>query len=288
MWGPGRTALPGAPSISRVGLKGSATPRGCRASPPTGCIRTTTSTATAWSVPDCAWRQTRAPMRASRITTATTFITSRRTASERRWTRTSATPSAVLTWQARGGVSVIGGIEYEDQRQRGTSEFSASFGTFPDSIRAHRNNAGYFTQAIIPMGRAAVTLGSRLDDNSQFGTHATYRAGAVYRLDQARLRASVGTGYKEPTFFENFARGIATGNPHLKPERSLSWEVGVERGAVAVTYFNQRFRDLIEYSSTPVGPDSVNYFNVGAAIADGVELSLDQSVTTRVALSVKY
>ena len=36
-----------------------------------------------------------------------------------------ATTSALLTWQARGGVSVIGGIEYEDQRQRGTSEFSA-------------------------------------------------------------------------------------------------------------------------------------------------------------------
>ena len=199
-----------------------------------------------------------------------------------------ATTSALLTWQARGGVSVIGGIEYEDQRQRGTSEFSASFGTFPDSIRAHRNNAGYFTQAIIPVGRAAVTLGSRLDDNSQFGTHATYRGGVVYRLDQVRLRASIGTAYKEPTFFENFARGIATGNPHLKPERSLSWEVGVERGAARVTYFNQRFRDLIEYSPTPVGPDSVNYFNVGAAIATGIETSVNRNVGDHVTVALSY
>src|SRR6266550_2279071 len=199
-----------------------------------------------------------------------------------------ATSSALLNWHTRGGVSVIGGIEYEDQRQRGTSEFSASFGTFPDSIRAHRDNAGYFTQAIIPAGRVAVTLGSRLDDNSQFGTHATYRAGAVSRLDQVRLRASVGTGYKEPTFFENFARGIATGNPHLKPERSLSWEVGVERGSVAVTYFNQRFRDLIEYSTTLVGPDSANYFNVGDAIARGIETSVTQNVGHRVVVALNY
>jgi vitamin B12 transporter len=198
-----------------------------------------------------------------------------------------ATTSALLNWRA-GEAFVTGGIEYEDQRQRGTSEFSASFGTFPDSIRAHRHNTGYFTQAIIPAGRVAVTLGSRLDDNSQFGTHATYRGGVVYRLDQARLRVSVGTGFKEPTFFENFARGVAVGNPNLKPERSLSWEVGVERGAVAVTYFNQRFRDLIEYSSTRLGPDSVNYFNVGDAIADGVEASLDQQVTARVVFSAKY
>jgi vitamin B12 transporter len=199
-----------------------------------------------------------------------------------------ATTSALLNWRGAAGASVAGGIEYEDQRQRGTSEFSASFGTFPDAIAAHRNNIGYFAQAVIPAGRAAVTLGSRLDDNSQFGTHATYRAGAVYRLPQARVRASVGTGFKEPSFFENFARGFVQGNRKLKPERSLSWEVGVERGAVAVTYFNQRFRDLIEYSPTPVGPDSVNYFNVGGAIANGVEATVSGNVAARVVASLSY
>jgi vitamin B12 transporter len=199
-----------------------------------------------------------------------------------------ATTSALLHWHATGGASVTGGIEYEDQRQRGTSEFTASFGTFPDSIRVQRNTTGYFTQAVLPAGRAAVTLGSRLDHNSQFGTHATYRGGAVYRLDQVRLRASVGTGFKEPTFFENFARGFVRGNRNLNPERSLSWEVGVERGGITVTYFDQRFRDLIEYSSTPVGPDSVNYFNVGGARANGIETSLSKNVGDRVTVSLNY
>lgn len=200
-----------------------------------------------------------------------------------------ATTSALLTWRARGGASVTGGIEYEDQRQRGTSQFtSAAFGPFPDSIDVRRHNTGYFTQAVVAAGRAALTLGSRLDDNSKFGMHATYRGGGVYRLDRVRLRLSVGTGFKEPTFYQNFARGFVVGNPNLKPERSLSWEVGVERGAIAVTYFNQRFRDLIEYSATPVGPDSANYFNVGGAIADGVEASLDEKLNTRVIVSMAY
>jgi len=157
------------------------------------------------------------------------------------------TTSGTMTWRPRGGISVISGVEYEDERQRGTSEFSASFGTFPDSIGVQRHNAGYFTQAMIARGQAALMLGGRLDDNSQFGTHATYRTGLVYRLPAAvRVRASVGTGFKEPTFFENFAHGFVTGNPALDPERSRSWELGMERGAVALTYFNQRFRDLIE------------------------------------------
>jgi len=194
-----------------------------------------------------------------------------------------------INWRSRNGISVISGLEYEDERQHGRSQFtSAAFGPFPDSIDVQRNNTGYFTQAVVPAGRAAVTLGSRLDDNSQFGTHATYRGGVVYRLEQARLRVSVGTGFKEPTFFENFARGFVVGNPHLKPERSLSWEVGVERGAARVTYFNQRFRDLIEYSSTPVGPDSTNYFNVGDAIASGIETSVIQNVGARVVVSLNY
>jgi len=205
----------------------------------------------------------------------------------RDWVRR-ATSSALLSWHAHDALSITGGIEYEDERQRGTSEFSASFGTFPDSIRVRRNNTGYFTQAIIGAGRAALTVGGRLDDNSQFGSHATYRTGVVYRISgDTRLRASLGTGFKEPTFFENFASGFTLGNPDLKPERSQSWEVGVERGGFAVTYFNQRFRDLIEYNPAPP-PGTPNYFNVGGAIADGVEASFAGRVTTRVMFSAKY
>lgn len=198
------------------------------------------------------------------------------------------TATALITWRTLDKISVISGLEYEDERQRGTSEFSASFGTFPDSIGVQRHTTGYFTQGVIAAGRAAVTVGGRLDDNSQFGTHGTYRAGVVYRLaETTRLRASVGTGFKEPTFFENFARGFVLGNPDLDPEQSRSWEVGVERGGVTVSYFNQRFRDLIEYNATPA-PGDPNYFNVGAAIADGVEASVTTSLGARVVFSAHY
>ena len=198
------------------------------------------------------------------------------------------TSSALVTWRANGA-SLVGGVEYEDQRQHGTSDFSASFGDFPDSIHVQRNNTGYFTEALLPAGPTVWTLGARLDDNSQFGAHGTYRAGVVYRLtEQMRLRVSAGTGFKEPTFFENYAHGFVKGNPNLRPEQSFSWEVGAERGPVTVTYFNQRFRDLVEYSPTPVGPDSVNYFNVGAAVADGIEANAVYSLTRSIVFSLNY
>ena len=205
----------------------------------------------------------------------------------RDWVRRAST-SALLNWHVRDGASVSGGIEYEDERQRGKSEYSSTAtGPLPDSIDVQRNNTGYFGQAVLGTGAAAVTLGGRLDDNSQFGTHATYRGGFVYRFDRFRVRVAGGTGFKEPTFFENFAHGFVQGNRNLKPERSLSWEMGVERGAVAVTYFNQRFRDLIEFRGSPP-PGESNYFNVGAAIADGVEATMSATVATRVAFSLSY
>ena len=201
------------------------------------------------------------------------------------WVRRAST-SALLTWRNAEAIVLTGGIEYEDQRQRGTSAFDG-FANPPTNAR--RTNTGFFTQAVVSATHASVTLGGRLDDNSQFDAHGTYRVGLVYRLaDATRLRGSIGTGFKEPSFFENYATGFVRGNPHLKPERSRSWEVGIERGPVAMTYFNQRFRDLIEYSGVPVGPDSVNYFNVGGAIASGIETSVTHTVGNRVIVSLNY
>ncbi|MEX2157515.1 MAG: TonB-dependent receptor [Gemmatimonadales bacterium] len=206
-----------------------------------------------------------------------------------------ATANAMLTWRARETFTVTSGVEFEDERQRGRSEFSASFGTFPDSIAVQRWNAGYFMQAVLGVAQpVAITVGGRLDDNSQFGTHGTYRVGLVFHpRDQTRLRFSAGTGFKEPTFFENFARGFVQGNPDLDPERSRSWEAGLERTlaagrlSVAVTYFNQRFRDLIEFTFTPP-PGDPNYFNVAGAVANGVEAEITGTVATGVVAVVRY
>jgi len=201
---------------------------------------------------------------------------------------------ALVTWRVRGS-ALTAGVDYEDERQRGRSEFSASYGTFPDSIAVQRSTTGYYLQALLGAeGPIAVTLGARVDDNSQFGGHGTFRAGAAWRLDgNTRLRGAVGTGFKEPTFFENFARGFVRGNPNLDPERSRSWEAGFEqvlaggRVSFAVTYFDQRFRDLIEFTLTPP-PGEPNYFNVAGATADGVEAQVDATVARRLAIGVQY
>src|SRR6185436_17123842 len=143
----------------------------------------------------------------------------------------------------------------------GTSESQSQFGPFADPpLNERRRNDAVYVQTLAGLaGPLTFQAGARFDNNGQHGRHGTVRTGVVYRVDAAtRVRAAFGTGFKEPTFFENFARGFVFGNPDLRPEQTRSWEAGLEhrlgRVTLGVTYFDQQFRDLIEFTFTPAPP----------------------------------
>ena len=174
------------------------------------------------------------------------------------------------------GILTIG-AKLESQAQRGVSETRSQFGVFGSSNDFGRyNRAGYAQALLEPASRVSLTLGGRVDDNDKFGIHGTYRLGfSVRPVGGTRVRGTVGTGFKEATFFENSRTPISGGNPNLNPERSLSWEVGAEqvvggRVFLDATYFSQRFRDMIQYNPAPL-PGVSNYQNIAAANANGVE-----------------
>lgn len=182
-----------------------------------------------------------------------------------------------------GEAVVTAGATFEEQKERSLSESLSQFGNSTSSLEVERLNYAYYGQLYAtPVPGLAVTLGLRVDENEEFGSFFTYRGGASYQLPTGtRLRASAGRAFKEPTFLENFSTNpFFRGNPDLDPERSLSWEFGVEQTAsggrvrVAATYFDQRFRDLIQFTFAPPNPDGPHFFNVPAADASGVELEV--------------
>ncbi|HEU4996597.1 MAG TPA: TonB-dependent receptor [Gemmatimonadaceae bacterium] len=168
-------------------------------------------------------------------------------------------------------------IEQQDQR----SQTQAAFGTFTfNSLfnASRRNEAAYIEAVVAPIDRLTATVGARYDDNEAFGTFNTGRLGVSWRaLADTRLRATAGTAFREPTFTENYASGFVTGNPNLAPERTRSFDVGVEQGFLegrvqaSVTAFAQRFRNMIDYTgdTTSCG---FSYCNVAEATSNGVEL----------------
>lgn len=193
-----------------------------------------------------------------------------------------ATADVRLNLRLGGGV-VTAGWELEEERQRSFTESLSQFGPSAGRSRNDRWNRAYYAHVTGAEGHVAFNAGGRLEDNERFGSLATWQAGTAWRPGGGplRLRASVGRAIKEPTFFENFATGFARGNPDLDPERATSWEVGADQelvgGRVLVrgTYFDQAYRDLIQFTASPPGPDDPSFFNVAAADSRGLEVSVE-------------
>ena len=179
---------------------------------------------------------------------------------------------ARLRLRLPSGIEGFAGGSFEAQRQGATNSFDEG-----------RDNWGIYAQAsALPVSRLQLTASGRMDENERFGTFWTWRAAALaFASPTTRLRASAGSGFKEPSFFENFDTPFSVGNPDLRPERTLSFETGIEqdlvRGAarVGLTGFVQRFRDLIQYTFVAPEPGGPNYFNVAAADASGLEAVLE-------------
>ena len=120
------------------------------------------------------------------------------------------------------------------------------------------------------------TISVRYDDNDRFGSKVTYRIAPVYWIEgtDTKLKATVGTGFKAPTLsemFQNFPP-FFFGNPDLKPETSLGWDVGFEQAVLArtlqfgATIYRNDIKNLIDANA-----DFTSYANVGRARTQGVE-----------------
>ena len=106
-----------------------------------------------------------------------------------------------------------------------------------------------------PTDSLSWSVSLRQDDYSDFDDATTWQTGASYRWDSGvRLRGSVGTGSKAPTFIERFGffPDFFLGNPDLEPETSMGWELGIDfpigaQGAeLGITWFDQTLEDEID------------------------------------------
>jgi vitamin B12 transporter len=186
------------------------------------------------------------------------------------------------TFTIAPGARLTIGAAYERQREQADGE--STFGTFPlepthfDEDRDTR--AAYIEVLATPFDRLQVAAGARLDDNSAFGEFRTGRfSTTLWLTNQTALRGSIGSAFKEPAFGEVFPTAFTVGDTALKPERTRSWELGIDhtiadRLTIGARYFDQRFRDMIQFQfiDRTVDPTTPNYANVAAAEARGVEL----------------
>ncbi len=187
------------------------------------------------------------------------------------------------------------GAEYGIDDQRGGRPGNNRKELFPN---AESSNWAVFAQNELDLGRWDIVPGLRyehyelkgdtLKRSNQKGQVTTKVATGFRLSDATRLFASVGQGFRAPLLTEAFSGGTLGGgltlipNANLKPERSISTEVGanhvrtvglsandqlVLRGAV----FHSRLEDLIERQG--VTATQFQFRNVPKAETYGAELA---------------
>ena len=162
-----------------------------------------------------------------------------------------------------------------------------------------------YAQQLVTWKSLTAIAGGRFVHNSAFGnigvprvalTWQALRGGEIF--SGTRLRFSYATAFKEPRLEETF-NGIPPNpfnipNPGLKPEHTRSFEAGLQQDLLqgkyvfTATYFNNLFRDQINY----VTVDFVNfvgeYSNVNQALAHGSEVGLQAKLRSRLLLNTAY
>jgi outer membrane receptor protein involved in Fe transport len=166
-----------------------------------------------------------------------------------------------------------------------------------------------------PSRRWVVITGLRLDDirtralpPGDFGLRpllpassalkANPRVSAIYvaregrgRLGATRLHGSFGTGIRAPSGFEL----AFTNNPRLKPEKSISFDSGVEqrffddRAVLDVTYFYNRFEDqIVVLGGSLTNLSSFISDNLANSRAAGIEATVRVRPTRSLGFSAHY
>ena len=145
-----------------------------------------------------------------------------------------------------------------------------------------------FAQATLAAGLWRIVPGARLTWSEEWGAHFTPRLATLVRpIPTLALRASVGRGYRAPSFKElyleclNIGPGFAytvRGNPVLQPETSTNLTLGAEWSPgtmyIRAQGFETRFDEFIEttLSGDSSGVTVYSYGNVSDGFTRGLEL----------------
>ncbi|RBQ30000.1 TonB-dependent receptor plug domain-containing protein [Aliarcobacter vitoriensis] len=149
-------------------------------------------------------------------------------------------------------------------------------GIFISNTNKFFDNKTIFTQSL------------RYDKYSDFENKTTGKVGVKqYIIDDLNISANYGTGYNIPSTFELY--DASSGNINLKPEKTKSYDVGVEYKGFSATYFNSKIENLINWEWTGPGSyDGKNKNIEGKSRFKGIELAYKNSITEDIFLNLNY
>ncbi len=198
------------------------------------------------------------------------------------------------------------GVYYSEQDLKDTTT-----NTLPGSSRSTADRSQYAVFAENEWRLRddfALTGGLRYDHDSQAGGHVSPRLYGVWTVDPRwTVKGGVSSGFRAPSLRQTLGDwgqssrgGNIYGNPDLKPETSLTKEIGLlfdaGNGTTAgLTLFDNDFKDKIMRIACPTcgplnssGRVSTTNVNVDKAITRGIEATLGTQLTQNLGLTSSY
>ncbi|MEG3062999.1 MAG: ligand-gated channel protein [Comamonas sp.] len=198
------------------------------------------------------------------------------------------------------------GVYYSEQDLKDTTT-----NTLPGSSRSTADRSQYAVFAENEWRLRddfALTGGLRYDHDSQAGGHVSPRLYGVWTVDPRwTVKGGVSSGFRAPSLRQTLGDwgqssrgGNIYGNPDLKPETSLTKEIGLlfdaGNGTTAgLTLFDNDFKDKITRIACPTcgplnssGRVPTTNVNVDKAITRGIEATLGTQLTQNLGLTSSY
>lgn len=122
--------------------------------------------------------------------------------------------------------------------------------------------------------------GIRWEDYDSYGDETTWRTSAAYRISQTntKIRASVGKGFRPPSFTELYGFGGGS-NFDLQAEESLGWDVGIDQEfcdgnyELSISYFQNDIKDRIKVIYDPMTFAATSINISGTTHTSGAEIA---------------
>lgn len=154
------------------------------------------------------------------------------------------------------------------------TDFSNTIGTAENRDRY----GSYLGWEWTPHERFTANAVGRWEDYAAYGDEVTWRTGVAWKIPliEGTVRGGVGRAFRTPTYLDLFGSSFGVGNPNLRAESSIGWDLGLEKEwlpghRIGLTWFANSIEDRIR--SFPAPP--VN--RPGTTRTAGVEASLDGS-----------
>jgi vitamin B12 transporter len=174
---------------------------------------------------------------------------------------------------------LLAGLDYRQQQSLDTN-------ANPKNPKFHITSP-YLSFFIKNLAGFNLEIGGRYNKHSKFGDNFTYSINPSYLLnEQVKLFINVASAFKAPTLSELYGQWGA--NPDLKPEKSKTYEGGVQVSLLdnkldaRLVYFSRNIKDVIAF-----GP-AFSYINLNKQKDHGIEIEPTIHVNKDLQLKLYY